>query len=170
MARHAVPVTVCSPSPRGAEPWAACPGHQGCSLLLAPRLGRLLTVTGQFCSLWMLVFKTRCKKYKMYLMPSKKKKKPHEPLEWNITWVFWQPLEERGWDKHFPVIPPAFREVPEPSAAFFLPELCYHLQVWDPPNFLGLVSWQFLDKQGRRASCIQQNREAGRTGGCFTAT
>ncbi|KAI6074043.1 Regulation of nuclear pre-mRNA domain-containing protein 1B isoform X1 [Aix galericulata] len=63
-------------------PCAACPGHQGCSLLPAPHLGRLLTATGQFCSLWMLVFKTRCKKYEMYLVPSKKKKKkPHEPLE-----------------------------------------------------------------------------------------
>lgn len=72
--RHAVPVpvTVCPLSPCGAEPCAACPGHQGCSLLPAPRLGRLLMVAGQFCSLWMLVFKTRCKKYKMYLMPSKK--------------------------------------------------------------------------------------------------
>lgn len=96
VARRAVPVTVtvCSPSPRRAEPGAACPGHEGCGLLPAPCLGRLLTVAGQFYSLRMLVFKTRWKKYKMYLGPSKTTKKAS-----GTTWVkhhigveFWRPL------------------------------------------------------------------------------
>lgn len=44
------------------------------------------------------------------------------------SWEGW------GWDKCFPVILLAFREVPEVSAASFLSELCYHLQVWNLPD------------------------------------